>query len=271
MTSDAKVGLLLGLVFIVIIAFLINGLPNLLAKDGDSNTFRSTIPNANAFMILDDQADRAVRALENIGIEEPIEPRQVDISGSNGDPRFSDEPLVADNSGRRRNTQNVPRSNRPLQATAKKYTVKSGDNLATIAKRIYGPEQGNRHVIVQRLFQANKATLSSPDDIYVGQKLIVPSLSSQTAAANTSESTAMDRVEQTGMFERVRSGARSLFGGSGNRSEPKIYVVKSNDSLWQIANKYLGDGNRYSEIVGLNNIPDGETIFEGMRLKLPNR
>lgn len=267
MTSDAKVGLLLGLVFIVIIAFLINGLPNLLAKDGDSNTFRSTIPNANAFIVLDDQADRAIRELENMGIEEPIEPRQVDISGNNGDPRFSDEPLVADNSGRQRVSQNVPRSNRPLQATAKKYTVKSGDNLATIAKRIYGPQQGNRHVIVQRLFQANKATLSSPDDIYVGQKLIVPSLSSQTAPASTSESTAMDRVEQTGMFER----ARSLFRGSGKRSEAKVYVVKSNDSLWQIANKCLGDGNRYSEIVGLNNIPDGETIFEGMRLKLPKR
>ena len=30
MTADAKVGLLLGLVFIVMIAFLINGLPNFL-------------------------------------------------------------------------------------------------------------------------------------------------------------------------------------------------------------------------------------------------
>ena len=36
MTSDAKIGLLLGLVFIFVIAFIINGLPGLHQKD-DSN------------------------------------------------------------------------------------------------------------------------------------------------------------------------------------------------------------------------------------------
>ena len=36
MTADAKVGLLLGLFFIVIIAFLVNGLPNFIQKENTS-------------------------------------------------------------------------------------------------------------------------------------------------------------------------------------------------------------------------------------------
>jgi hypothetical protein len=36
MTADAKVGLLLGLFFIVIIAFLVNGLPNFIQEENTS-------------------------------------------------------------------------------------------------------------------------------------------------------------------------------------------------------------------------------------------
>lgn len=270
MTSDAKVGLLLGLVFIVIIAFLINGLPNLLAKDGNGNMTRTTIPTANASVsrLLDDQADRAVQALQDMGIEETVGPRQIDIARqTNDDPRFSDAPPVAGNTNSRPTAQNPTQPNRLPRTKVKKYVVKSGDSLGAIAKKVYGPEQGNRLVIIQRLFEANQPALKSIDDVYVGQKLNVPSLSSLTAPVNTSAATAMDRVEQTGMFDRVRSVLRNTV----NKPEPKVYVVKSDDSLWQIANKYLGDGNRYGEIVGLNNIPDGETIVEGMRLRLPKK
>ena len=72
MTADAKVGLLLGLVFIVIIAFLINGLPNLLKGDGTDDVIKSSVtkPNNN-FNDLREQADEAVRKV-----------------GLNGDQRF---------------------------------------------------------------------------------------------------------------------------------------------------------------------------------------
>ena len=42
MTSDAKIGLLLGLVFIFIIAFIINGLPGL-SQDSHNNTLTAEI------------------------------------------------------------------------------------------------------------------------------------------------------------------------------------------------------------------------------------
>ena len=58
-------------------------------------------------------------------------------------------------------------------------------------------------------------------------------------------------------------------------SKPKParrYVVKSDDSLWQIATKQLGDPIRYKEIVKLNPgvLKDENTTLRiGMQLNLP--
>lgn len=49
------------------------------------------------------------------------------------------------------------------------YVVKSGDSLGGIAFRIYGQTSG-----YQRIFEANKDKLASPDKIVVGQRLLIP-------------------------------------------------------------------------------------------------
>lgn len=49
------------------------------------------------------------------------------------------------------------------------YTVKSGDTLSKIAKEFYG--NANDY---QRIFEANKDQLTSPDKIQVGQELNIP-------------------------------------------------------------------------------------------------
>lgn len=49
------------------------------------------------------------------------------------------------------------------------YTVKSGDNLSHISKQFYGdPNKYNK------IFEANKPLLTSPDKIYPGQVLRIP-------------------------------------------------------------------------------------------------
>ena len=48
----------------------------------------------------------------------------------------------------------------------------------------------------------------------------------------------------------------------------KTYTVKSGDTLWAIAVKYLGNGTRYREIMKLNSLTS-ETIFPGQILKIP--
>jgi nucleoid-associated protein YgaU len=49
------------------------------------------------------------------------------------------------------------------------HTVKSGDTLSAIAKKLLG--NANRYMDI---FNANKDQLSDPDKIKVGQKLVIP-------------------------------------------------------------------------------------------------
>lgn len=46
------------------------------------------------------------------------------------------------------------------------------------------------------------------------------------------------------------------------------YTVKKGDSLWSIAKKFLGDGNRYKEIQKVNGLKD-TAIYPNTVLKIP--
>ena len=50
----------------------------------------------------------------------------------------------------------------------------------------------------------------------------------------------------------------------------RIHTVAHGDTLWAIAKKYLGNGNRYKEIVSLNGLKSN-VIYSGMKLKIPNK
>jgi nucleoid-associated protein YgaU len=159
-----------------------------------------------------------------------------------------------------RTTAQRPEPVRP--ASPKSYVVQEGDgNLANIAKKHYGEIEGNRIVNVNRIFEANRGVLKSADEIYVGQKLIIPPLPASTQRGTDNRS-----VFSNQLFERVNSvGGQSATG--------RWYVVKENDSLWTIAAEQLGNGSRYTEISKLNAgiIVDEDRVSPGMRLRLPAR
>lgn len=47
------------------------------------------------------------------------------------------------------------------------------------------------------------------------------------------------------------------------------HTVKKGDTLWSIAKKYLGDGNRYKEIQKVNGLKD-TVIYPGTVIQIPS-
>jgi hypothetical protein len=53
--------------------------------------------------------------------------------------------------------------------------------------------------------------------------------------------------------------------------EEQYYLIEKGDTLWAIAKKFLGDGNRYPEIFEANKevIIDPDKIFAGQKIRIP--
>ncbi len=55
-----------------------------------------------------------------------------------------------------------------------------------------------------------------------------------------------------------------------NKAQIITHTVVKNDSLWAIADKYLGNGSRYPELKALNDLRS-DTIHPGQILKIPQK
>jgi len=151
----------------------------------------------------------------------------------------------------------------------KVYVVCDGDTLGSIAKKVYGPIEGNKIANVLRMFEANRNSLESMHKIDVGQKIIVPLLRTSKPDQSKTESTFANSL-----FEKANQIGRRLI--SGDKSEPKAkqarqYVVQDGDTLWRVAASQLGDPSRYKEICKLNAdvLPDENSLTVGLHLILP--
>jgi len=131
------------------------------------------------------------------------------------------------------------------------YQVKAGDTLYKIAARQLGKASRRN---VDAIFDANRSTLSSPDQLKVGMKIVIPSMTAQETSP------------------RVASTMRSKKSKPARRSPGfRWYQIKKNDRYINIARNELGDAKRWHEIHDLNkrNFPDPDKIRAGVRIKLP--
>jgi nucleoid-associated protein YgaU len=274
MTSDAKVGLLLGLVFIFVIAFLINGLPRFSTGSDKNNNELTTnivsLHNGNLGVgsekieIINEATQPRQQAIYR---PEATLPEQQEVPKQDNrlqSPPALPAPVVETQEPER------PAITAPKRATFPRvYVVAEGDNLSEIAKKFYGAQEGNRIVNVNKIFQANRSVLKSADDIRAGQKIVVPPL--QGDVQNTSK---IKKFLGSRMFEPVKSiGKSKIIFKKPEPQRIRQYVVKEGESLWSIAEDHLGEGRRYTEIVKLNGdiLKDEDFVTAGMRLKIPAR
>ncbi len=293
MTSDAKVGLLLGLVFIFVIAFVINGLPSFRNATNSNELTTNMVSSQNDTLGIGTMERKVQEGFDWTGqaIEDPVQelrppaenkekvrfimqmpddiavladassektPVRIELSATEAAKPVVPEPVTP-----KRTEIKRPASAKP--AALKVYVVKDGDNLAEIAKKCYGSEEGNKRENIVRIFEANRKLLKSIDEIAVGQKLVVPALK----APGKSKSAFPDS-----MFETAKSIGRKYLSTDKPKAEQgRQYVVQEDDNLWRIAAEQLGDGSRYKEISKLNEgvLEDDESLSIGMSLTMPAR
>jgi len=338
MTSDAKIGLLLGLVFIFVIAFIINGLPNLRPQSTKAEQATNAAQDQSLGL-----ADREQKAQETISWDELMEnqprkspapqptpvvknpesatptPESVVATDSTAPAGRSASPLTPPGSLERvtKGLENIveyltlasapaagqkttepapiietpkpaaklPRAQAtetaavgklpvtPAASVGRTYIVADGENLASVAKRAYGPEEGNRIVNIQRIYEANRNILKSPDEVRAGQELVIPPAEKPKTVQDK-----LDAALPKTLFERVESiGKKNVTTAEKKEPEKKQelavrwYVVQADDNLWKIASMQLGSGARYAEILKLNGdvLKDEHTVNVGTKLRLP--
>lgn len=79
-----------------------------------------------------------------------------------------------------------------------------------------------------------------------------------TSTSSSSVSTATDNKKVVIEKQRATTGKETA----------KTHTVKSGDTLWAIAKKYLGDGSKYTELAKLNNLSNPNLIKPGQVIKL---
>lgn len=79
-------------------------------------------------------------------------------------------------------------------------------------------------------------------------------------------------VQSSDEDSKVKVSPATKSRATGTGQTPKTYTVKSGDTLWNIAKRYLGNGSRYTEIFNLNKdkIKNPNRIYVGQVLVLPN-
>lgn len=192
MASNAKIGLLFGLVIIFVFAFILNGLSGFgNAREGDSPP-----------IVVVDPPDTKPDIPPKVFPPRRVPKRHPEESSPPEDKdRFRGQPPGTTSPDK---TDNYTE---PVNQTwPKVHIVCEGDNLADIAKKFYGPKEGNRRANIKRIFEANHKMLESPDKIYPGQKLFIPPL-----WASTQDKSSIESIFPESMFEEVDSiGRRHL-------------------------------------------------------------
>ena len=138
------------------------------------------------------------------------------------------------------------------------------DFAANIGKKVFGIGDANAAEQIKENIEANNPgvtglTVALDDEICT-----------LGGACDTAEA-----KEKTVLMAGNMKGVGSVNGDSLEApepvAEPEYYVIKSGDTLWAIASKFLGNGSKYPEIFEANRevIEDPDKIFVGQKIRIP--
>lgn len=138
-------------------------------------------------------------------------------------------------------------------ATARSYIVQPGDTLGEISTKVYGTSRK------WRMIREANGNLD-PRALRPGLKLTIPGVE-ETVIARSDPAAIERALEQVAQFVDSTSGPPS-----------GIYRVKRGETLYAIARRVLGDGERWKEIYELNHreMASPEDLAAGQKILLPS-
>ncbi len=147
-------------------------------------------------------------------------------------------------------------------APKREHKAAAGDTVSKMAYKYYGK---NTKELRDLISKANPSLQRTPDRIVVGQVYVIPPAPS--AGQNT---VATSTVGEAVMASATTRPTGSAGAAAGNI---KTYTVKANDSLWRIATEQCHDINAAKEILALNKdvLKGSNKLQIGMKLKLPEK
>ncbi len=192
---------------------------------------------------------------------------------------YVDYPLIISKKGLNHLNNNIYENNNENSKSCEPtfYTVQRGDTLRQISQKTLGdPEK------YKQIMQLNGLSNSN---IYPGQTLRIPNCNNDSpllhrvASGETLWSLAERYLGHGPKYTEIMAangltndmiypGQILKIPAENIKSENNSYTVKPGDTLWRIATTKLGNGNRYSEIIALNNLKNGN-IRVGQVLKIP--
>ena len=146
--------------------------------------------------------------------------------------------------------------------------MKTARNLAIVSVLISGFVAGceKKEPIVHKATSPTPPTpaKATPPKVTEPLKPVKPTADDRgrtTSEAPTDQSTGVEIVETDQPATEVESGA--------DTARPATYTMKAGDTLWSIAAKHLGSGQRWKEIVKVNPGLDPRKLRVGQVIKLP--
>lgn len=235
MRPDAKLGLFVFLVLVISVFFLV------------AHELSQRQP--------EESADEVSSSGTTVGEEIPA----VDTAGTNAE--WPAEPLasIPSSAGAFEPATGAATTEIPVitpfdagaSAGSTEYVVQKGDTLWVIAKKVYG--KGSQW---HRIYDANRDRLSSPEaNLKLGMKLSIPA--AEAAPAPSREAAPADAW-----------GSQMAVVGSG-----RTHVVASGESLYTIAKKYYGSGEKAKTdmifTANRSKMASPDMLKVGMSLEIP--
>ena len=138
------------------------------------------------------------------------------------------------------------------------------DFASDLGKKLFGDDDDPAEVIKKHIEEDNPGVEDLLVDVDDGVAVISGEAKDQSA------------------FEKAVLMAGNIFGIKEVRAdelntseigtvETEYYTIEKGDTLWAIAKKHLGDGNKYHDIFAANRevIKDPDLIYPGQKIRIP--